>query len=83
MPKAQRTAIPTAAAKPKSHRSARGASRKPAALAQPPVLEFDATAHHEEIAKEAYLIWIGRAGDTGSPEEDWRKAEIAVRARYR
>jgi DUF2934 family protein len=68
------------AAKPKAHRSARSASKKPVGVpAPPPVPEFDAAGRHEEIAEIAYIKWLQRAG---SPEEDWLKAEAEVRARY-
>ena len=69
---------PTSATKLRAHRSARGASKKLAAVPDP-VPEFDAAAHHEEIAQVAYYKWLERAG---SPEEDWLKAESEVRSRY-
>ena len=47
-----------------------------------PVPEFDVAAHHEEIPKVAYRIWLERAYCPGSPEEDWLKAESEVRAKY-
>jgi len=72
---------PAPTSEPKTHRSARTSRKKPAgvtpaAAAKP---EFDAAAHHPEIARLAYLNWLERVG---SPEEDWRKAEIEVRAKY-
>jgi hypothetical protein len=72
---------PTPAAEPKTHRSARLAGKKPARVpsAPAPVVEFDAAAHHDEIAQVAHRNWLERSG---SPEEDWQKAEIEVRARY-
>jgi hypothetical protein len=70
---------PTPATKPQAHRSARSASKKAVVPASAAVPEFDAAAHHEEIAEAAYCKWRERAG---SPEEDWLKAEIEVRARY-
>ena len=76
MPTTQKT--PTAATKPKVHRSARSAGKKPAG-APLSVPEFDAAAHHEEIAAIAYGKWLERAG---SPEGDWMQAENEVRARY-
>ncbi len=71
----------TAATEPKTHRSARSAAKKPARVASAPnpIPEFDAAAHYEEIAQVAYRNWLERAG---SSEEDWRKAEMEVRAKY-
>jgi hypothetical protein len=63
--------VPVPITETKTHRRARTASRKP--------VEFDAAAHHEEIAQVAYMNWLERVG---SAEEDWLKAEIQVRARY-
>ena len=68
---------PAPPAEPKTHRNVR---RKPARASSEPVLpEFDAAAHHKEIAQVAYRNWLERSG---SAEEDWLKAEIEVRARY-
>jgi len=44
-----------------------------------PLPEFDAATHHQEIAQVAYRNWLER---TGSPEEDWLKAEIEVREKW-
>ena len=79
MPKAQKAPAPSR--EPKTHRSARTAVRKPARapLAPATIPEFDPTEHQAEIAETAYRIWRERIG---SPEEDWRKAEIEVRSRY-
>jgi hypothetical protein len=79
MPKAQTAPAPST--EPKTHRGARTAARKPARAPSAPaaIPEFDPTAHQAEIAETAYRIWLER---TGSPEEDWRKAEIEVRSRY-
>jgi len=74
MPTTQETSAP--ATKPKVHRSARSAGKKLVPVSVP---EFDAAAHHEEIAAIAYGKWLERAG---SPDEDWMKAENEVRARY-
>jgi hypothetical protein len=64
---------PTPATEPKVHRRAYTAAETP---------EFDAAAHRKEIAQVAYRIWLERADRPGSPEKDWVKAEIEVRARY-
>jgi hypothetical protein len=76
---------PTPATEPKTHRSARIAGKKPARVpsAPAPIPEFDASARHKEIAEIAYGNWLERAEHKdGSPEDDWLKAEIQVRARY-
>jgi hypothetical protein len=33
---------------------------------------------HEEIARLAYSYWEARAGQVGSPEEDWFQAEKEI-----
>jgi hypothetical protein len=79
MPRTQAT--PTPATKPTTHRTARTTVKKPARIpsAPAPIPEFDPAAHHQEIAEVAYRNWLEREG---SEAEDWRKAEIEVRARY-
>lgn len=72
-----RTAPPKAA-EPKAHRSPRRVPK----LAAAPILEYDPAAHQKEIAQVAYRIWLERADRPGSPEDDWLKAEVEVRARY-
>ena len=72
---------PTPVTEPKAHRRAHSAAETPAGdLVLVP--EFDAAAHRKEIAQVAYRIWLERADRPGSPEKDWVKAEIEVRARY-
>jgi hypothetical protein len=71
-----RTAAPKAA-EPKTHRSPRRVPK----IAPAPTLEYDPAAHQKEIA-QAYRIWLERADRPGSPEDDWLKAEVEVRARY-
>ena len=34
---------------------------------------------HESIARLAYAYWQARAGQDGSPEEDWLRAEREIR----
>jgi hypothetical protein len=36
---------------------------------------------HEEIASLAYDLWLERGCPTGSPEEDWSRAEQELLAR--
>lgn len=43
---------------------------------------FDPAQHHDEIACEAYFIYLSRGADQGSQHEDWLKAIEVVRARY-
>ncbi len=43
---------------------------------------FDPALHHEEIAREAYLLWLSRGGAHGRDEEDWHKAVDIVQARH-
>ena len=53
--------------------------RKPAVLAAP---KFDSGAHYEEIAHLAYLNWINRGAEVGTPEQDWFAAEQSIREKY-
>jgi hypothetical protein len=69
---------PSKAAEPKTHRSPRRVPK----ITTAPIPEYDATAHQKEIAQVAYRIWLERADRPGSPEDDWLKAEVEVRARY-
>ena len=48
------------------------------ALAEP-VVEFSPA--HEEIASLAYAYWVERGYTSGSPEEDWLRAEAELRQR--
>lgn len=43
---------------------------------------FDASLHHEEIAREAYGLWEARGHVHGDESEDWFRAVELVRARY-
>ena len=69
---------PSKAVEPKTHRSPRRVPK----IAPPSILEYDPAAHQKEIAQVAYRIWLERADRPGSPEDDWLKAEVEVRARY-
>jgi hypothetical protein len=82
MPRTLEASAP--AKEPQLDGSVRAAQEEPAAAASGPVPvpEFDVAAHHEEIAKVAYRIWLERAYCPGSPEEDWLKAVNEVRAKY-
>ena len=69
---------PSKAVEPKSLRNPRRVPK----IAPAPILEYDPAAHQKEIAQVAYRIWLERADRPGSPEDDWLKAEVEVRARY-
>jgi hypothetical protein len=43
---------------------------------------FDPGLHHEEIARVAYALWEERGCPDGAHEEDWLRAELAVRRRH-
>lgn len=74
-------AEPKAAPKAKSaaatHKSAARRATKSAAVA--PV--FDAESHRDEIAVEAYYLWMNRGCAHGHEHEDWLQAINVVRAR--
>jgi hypothetical protein len=71
----------------------KSAPRKSAVKAQPAPAEvvevvastavvFDAAQHHEEIAREAYFVYLSRGAAPGSEHDDWMKAIEVVRARH-
>jgi len=83
MPRAKAAAVPTV--EKTTRRAAPVAERKRTPVRKTPKLampEFDASAHHDEIAHCAYLNYMQRAGGPGSPEEDWDLAVSTVRAKY-
>lgn len=43
---------------------------------------FDAAAHHEEISREAYFLFLNRGAHHGYEHEDWLRAIEIVKARY-
>lgn len=43
---------------------------------------FDAAAHHDEIAREAYYLFLNRGAHHGSGREDWLRAIEIVKARH-
>ncbi|GIU77199.1 MAG: hypothetical protein KatS3mg005_0437 [Bryobacteraceae bacterium] len=63
-------------ARPRASATRKAAPRRSAAQA------FDPQLHHEEIAREAYLLWLGRGMAHGHDQEDWFRATEIVRARY-
>jgi hypothetical protein len=54
-----------------------GAAEARARDAGAPALELD----REEVARLAFSYWEGRGGQGGSAEEDWLRAEEALRQR--
>jgi len=73
---------------PASTHAARPDSLPRAAAARRPAVRkrvaagFDPAAHHEEIAREAYLLWLARGMSHGHDQEDWYRAVEIVRSRY-
>lgn len=64
--------------------------RKPGAVATVPdlnpapgVAPLNSLADQQEIASLAYLYWQARGCPVGSPEEDWYRAEQALREQVR
>lgn len=43
---------------------------------------FDPALHHEEIAREAYQLWLNRGMAHGRDQDDWHAAVEIVRARH-
>lgn len=43
---------------------------------------FDPALHHDEIAREAYLLWLNRGMEHGRDQEDWHRAVEIVRSRH-
>lgn len=43
---------------------------------------FDAGAHHDEIAREAYYLFLNRGAHHGHEHEDWLRAIEIVKRRY-
>jgi hypothetical protein len=82
MPRAIATTPKTRRSAPTTERKRTPVRRKPAALRAEAAPQFDAAAHYDEIAHAAYLNWMARGGENGSPEQDWFLAEQSVRAQY-
>lgn len=59
-------------------------ARKPAARKAAPAATpaFDAAAHHDEIAREAYFLFLNRGAQHGHEHEDWLRAVEIVKARH-
>ncbi len=43
---------------------------------------FDPSLHHDEIAHEAYVLWLNRGQGHGQAHEDWLQAIEIVRVRH-
>ncbi len=51
-------------------------------MVEPPVATpFDADSNRSEIEQLAHQYWIERGCPTGTPDEDWLRAEQEIRAR--
>jgi len=88
--KAAGTAEPKRAARAKAPAATHAGQEAPASTAtarktaprRKTTRPFDPAPHHEEIAREAYLLWLDRGATHGRDQEDWHKAVEIVRARH-
>ncbi|MBI4889727.1 MAG: DUF2934 domain-containing protein [Acidobacteria bacterium] len=84
--KTTRTKSPAATHKNPARKSAAPKAAKAAApgakVTTAAKAAFDAALHHDEIAREAYFLYINRGGHPGHEHEDWLSAVEIVRARY-
>jgi hypothetical protein len=75
----------TTPAEPKSpaatHKAPARKAKVTAAAAATTGPAFDLSQHHEEIAREAYHLWLSRGCGHGEAHEDWTRAEALVRER--
>ncbi len=73
----------TAAARPKHSPTTAETPVSPDRESQPEAPPSSSAAayapSHEEIARLAYTYWLDRGCQGGCPEEDWRRAEEALR----
>lgn len=72
----------TAARKTVARKPAAKAAAAAAQAENSPAQAFDAAAHHEEIAREAYFLYLDRGAHHGHEHEDWLRAIEIVKARY-
>jgi hypothetical protein len=82
MPRTKPAVGQTAEPKKSVERKRTPIRRKAVAAAADSIPQFDLTAYHDEIAEAAYLNWLQRSDGAGSPEEDWLRAESAVRIKH-
>lgn len=54
--------------------------KPPAGASKPPPTMFKALTH-AEIAQRAYELYMQRTPSEGTPESDWIKAEVELRAK--
>ena len=83
--KAMKSAKANSPAATHKNPSRKAAARKAPLKAEaqlPATLTFDAAAHHDEIAHEAYILFINRGAQHGHDHEDWLRAVEIVKARY-
>jgi hypothetical protein len=62
-------------------RSITAASPEAQTIVEVVAIQAGSTPAESEIAVLAYTYWVGRGCQGGSPEEDWLRAEQALRAR--
>jgi hypothetical protein len=55
--------------------------KKASLPAEPPVTTSQPALDQAEIARLAHSYWLERGGQGGSAEEDWRRAEQAIKGR--
>ena len=69
-----------AAAAPAPARRKPAAPKRAARSVEVPTTPVAAGPTHEEISRLAYSYWEARGFVAGSPEEDWLRAELELRA---
>jgi hypothetical protein len=89
-PRTKRTATAAESGNPAPAKTTLAGRKSPAATHKAPARKskaaagavFDASLHHEEIAREAYHLWLDRGCSHGQADQDWARAEALVRGRY-
>lgn len=80
--RAARTKAPAATHAAGQETKPRAAAARKTAPRRRTARAFDPALHHEEIAREAYLLWLSRGMAHGQDQDDWHAAVETVRARY-
>jgi hypothetical protein len=80
--RAARTKAPAATHAGEQETKPRAAAARKTAPRRRTAPAFDPGLHHEEIAREAYLLWLERGMTHGHDLEDWFRAAEIVRARH-
>ncbi len=78
-PVKKKTAAKSTAA---THKTTTRTSNSRAAKAASPAPVFDASTHHDEIARVAYFLWLDRGAQHGHEQGDWLRAVEIVKARH-